>query len=53
MPRLPVILPEKLRPKSKAGKVGMVAGGILAGLVALDLVALVAVTVFAAGAGAR
>jgi len=50
---MPVILPTRLRPTTRAGKVGMVAGGILAGLIALDLVALVAATVFAAGAGAR
>ena len=47
------LIPRQLRPRTRAGKVGMVAGGIVAGLVALDLIALVAVTVFAASAGGR
>ena len=53
MPRLPVILPERLRPKSRAGKAGMIAGGIVGGLIALDLIALAATAVIAATAGSR
>ena len=48
-----MILPKRFRPKTKAGKVGMVAGGIVAGLIALDLFALVATAVIAASAGGR
>ena len=39
--------------KTRAGKVGMLAGGVVAGLLALDLIALVATAVIAASAGAR
>jgi len=48
-----VILPRKLRPKSRAGRAGLIAGGIVAGLVALDLIALAATAVIAATAGGR
>ena len=48
-----MILPKRFRPRTKAGKVGMVAGGIVAGLIALDLFALVATAVIAASAGGR
>jgi len=51
--RLPLVLPERLRPRTKAGKVGMVAGGLVAGLIAVDLLALVATAVLAATAAAR
>ena len=44
---------KRFRPKTKAGKVGVVAGGIVAGLIALDLIALVATAVIAASAGSR
>ena len=48
-----MIIPQRFRPKTKAGKVGMLAGGVVAGLIALDLIALVATAVIAASAGAR
>ena len=48
-----MIVPKRFRPKTRAGKVGMLAGGVVAGLVALDLIALVATAVIAASAGAR
>ena len=48
-----MILPKRFRPKSKAGKVGMIAGGVVAGLLALDLIALVATAVIAATAATR
>ncbi len=47
------LIPRFSTPKTKAGKAGMVAGGIFAGLVALDLIALAATAVIAATAGAR
>ena len=43
----------RFRPKSKAGRVGAVVGGVLAGLVALDLIALAATAVVAATVGLR
>ena len=48
-----MIIPRRFRPKTRAGKVGMLAGGVVAGLLALDLIALVATAVIAASAGAR
>ena len=48
-----MIIPKRFRPKTRAGKLGMLAGGVVAGLVALDLIALVATAVIAASAGAR
>ena len=48
-----MILPKRFLPRSKAGKVGMLAGGVVAGLIALDLIALVATAVIAATAAAR
>ena len=50
---MPVMLPKRLRPRTKAGKAGMIAGGVVAGLLALDLLALAATAIFAATAGAR
>ena len=47
------ILPKFPRPKSKAGKAGMIAGGVIGGLIALDLLALAVTAVIAATAGAR
>ena len=46
-------LPKLPRPKSKAGKAGMIAGGVIGGLIALDLLALAVTAVIAATAGAR
>ena len=48
-----MIIPKRFRPKTRAGKLGMLAGGVVAGLVALDLIALVATAVIAASAGTR
>ena len=48
MPRLPVILPKRFRPKSKAGKAGMIAGGVVGGLLLLDLIGFVATAYFSA-----
>jgi hypothetical protein len=50
---MPVILPNRLRPKTKAGQAGALVGGIVAGLVALDLIAFAATAVIAATAGLR
>ena len=47
------LLPKLPRPKSKAGKAGMIAGGVIGGLIALDLLALAVTAVIAATAGAR
>ena len=41
------------KPKTRAGKVGMIAGGVVGGLIALDLLALAAVAVVAATVGLR
>jgi hypothetical protein len=46
-------VPKIPRPKSKAGKAGMIAGGVIGGLIALDLLALAVTAVIAATAGAR
>ena len=46
VPRLP-------RPKTKAGKAGMIAGGVIGGLIALDLLALAATAVVTATMGLR
>lgn len=53
MARIPLVLPKLRKPRSKAGKAGMLAGGIVAGLLALDLLALAATAVIAATAGTR
>ena len=41
------------KPKTKAGKAGMIAGGVVGGLLALDLIALAATAIFAATLGSR
>ncbi len=41
------------KPKTKAGKAGMIAGGVVAGLLALDLIALAATAVVAATMASR
>ncbi|QIK79039.1 hypothetical protein G7077_09185 [Sphingomonas piscis] len=41
------------KPKTKAGKAGMIAGGVVGGLLALDLIALAATAVIAATIGSR
>jgi len=46
-------LPKLPKPKTKAGKAGMIAGGVIGGLIALDLLALAATAVIAATAGLR
>ena len=46
IPRLPT-------PKTKAGKAGMIAGGVIGGLLALDILALAATAVIAATMGLR
>ena len=51
---MPIKLVPKLpRPKTRAGKAGMIAGGILGGLIALDLLAIAATAVVAATVGLR
>ncbi len=47
------LIPRLPRPKTRAGKAGMIAGGILGGLLALDLLAIAATAVMAATAGLR
>ena len=47
------LIPERFRPKSKAGKAGMIAGGVVGGLLAIDLIALAATAIFAATLGSR
>lgn len=44
---------KRLIPKSKAGKAGAIAGGVVGGLLLLDLIALIATAVIAATAGSR
>ncbi len=41
------------KPKTKAGKAGMIAGGVLGGLLALDVIALAATAIIAATMGSR
>ena len=48
-----MIIPRRFRPKSRAGKAGMIAGGIVAGLLALDVLAVAATAIFVATAGSR
>ncbi|HEY8592702.1 MAG TPA: hypothetical protein VIL42_07540 [Sphingomicrobium sp.] len=48
-----MILPKRLRPKTKAGKAGMIAGGVVAGLIAIDLIGLVVTAVVAGTAALR
>jgi len=47
------LVPKIPRPKTKAGKAGMIAGGVIGGLIALDLLAIAATAVIAATAGLR
>jgi len=46
-------VPKLPRPKTKAGRTGMIIGGVVGGLLALDLLALAATAVIAATAGLR
>ena len=41
------------KPKTKAGKAGMIAGGVVGGLLALDVLAIAATAIFAATIGSR
>lgn len=41
------------KPKTKAGKAGMIAGGVVGGLLALDVIALAATAIIAAAMGSR
>jgi hypothetical protein len=47
------LIPKLPRPKTKAGRTGMIVGGVVGGLLALDLLALAATAVIAATAGLR
>lgn len=47
------LVPRIPKPRTKAGKVGMVAGGVIGGLIALDLLAIAATAVIAATVGLR
>ena len=47
------LLPRLPRPRSRVGRAGMIAGGILGGLVALDLLALAATAIVAATVGLK
>ena len=47
------MIPKLPKPKTKAGKAGMIAGGVIGGLLALDLLALAATAVIAATMGLR
>ena len=46
-------VPKLRRPRTKAGKAGMIAGGVIGGLIALDLLALAATAVITATVGLR
>jgi hypothetical protein len=41
------------KPKTKAGRAGMIAGGVVGGLLALDVIALAATAIIAATMGSR
>jgi hypothetical protein len=41
------------KPKTKAGRAGMIAGGVVGGLLALDVIALAATAIVAATLGTR
>ena len=47
------LIPKLPKPKTKAGKTGIIVGGVVGGLLALDLLALAATAVIAATAGLR
>ena len=47
------LIPKLPKPKTRAGKAGMIAGGVIGGLLALDLLALAATAVVAATMGLR
>jgi len=47
------LIPKLPKPKTRAGKAGMIAGGVIGGLIALDLLALAATAVVAATMGLR
>ena len=47
------LVPKLPKPKTRAGKAGMIAGGIIGGLIALDLLALAATAVMVATVGTR
>jgi hypothetical protein len=47
------LIPKLPKPKTKAGRTGMIVGGVVGGLIALDLLALAATAVIAATAGLR
>ena len=47
------LIPKLPKPKTKAGKAGMIAGGVLGGLIALDLLAIAATAVIAGTMGLR
>ena len=47
------LIPKLPKPKSKAGKAGMIVGGVVGGLLALDLLALAATAGIAATPGLR
>ena len=47
------LLPKLPKPKSRAGKAGMIAGGVIGGLLALDLLALAVTAVVAGTVGLR
>jgi hypothetical protein len=47
------LVPKLPKPKTKAGRTGMIIGGVVGGLLALDLLALAATAVIAATAGLR
>ncbi len=54
MKRLSTWARERLpKPRTKAGKAGMIAGGVVGGLLAIDLIALAATAIFAATLGSR
>ena len=47
------LIPKLPKPKTNAGKAGMIAGGVIGGLIALDLLALAATAVITASMGLR
>lgn len=47
------LIPKLPKPKSRVGKAGMIAGGVIGGLIALDLLAIAATAVIAVTVGSR